>query len=290
MIRTIKQSIPNILTLGNLFCGVFGIILSLQGEMLFAAYLIGLAAIFDFLDGMVARLLGVSGELGKQLDSLADMVTFGVLPGIMLFMHISACQGHAFDPFLARPFADQIMALSALLVPLFAALRLARFNIDTRQSDTFIGVPTPAVAILVASFILIIELQYNLNPYSPFPSGGVLEALMEINRWWSPFDLWLIGVLGNASTYVGLSIALSLLMVSPFEMLSFKFKSLAWKENKWRFIFLILVVAVLLTALLPYLVPIRSKWFPFLDFSVVPIVLLLYLVYSLMLNIINFKK
>ena len=128
------------LTLSNLACGFYGIVACFSGRLDHAVYAMLLAGIFDFFDGFVARLLKVSSPIGKDLDSLADMVTFGLLPGIMLFHLVqnSFAQGH------------NNWAYVAVLVPLLSAVRLAIFNNDTRQSELFIGVPTPAFALVVA--------------------------------------------------------------------------------------------------------------------------------------------
>lgn len=149
MINSIKKQIPNLFTLGNLACGVMAIYFCFQPESddctppKTAGLLIILAAILDFFDGFIARLLKVSGELGKQLDSLADMVTFGVAPGFILL-----ALGKSYQ-------VDSPFLYAFLLIPIFSAYRLAKFNIDTRQSDQFIGVPTPANALLCVSLIFL---------------------------------------------------------------------------------------------------------------------------------------
>ncbi|MDR1339423.1 MAG: CDP-diacylglycerol--serine O-phosphatidyltransferase [Prevotellaceae bacterium] len=136
--RKIINSIPNILTSGNLFCGCIAIVLALSGDVRLATYFIFIAAIFDFLDGFVARLFNAQSSIGLQLDSLADMVSFGVAPSTIIFEILSVSQIHvpielpAFTPFLA------------FFIAVFSALRLAKFNIDERQTSEFIGLPTPA--------------------------------------------------------------------------------------------------------------------------------------------------
>ncbi len=146
MFSIIRNQIPNYFTLGNLVCGVLAIILTTHFQFKIAANLIFLAAILDFFDGFIARLLKVSGELGKQLDSLADCVTFGVAPSILALYYAltpGKINGYALGGFI--------------LIAIFSAYRLAKFNIDTRQSDSFIGVPTPITGLMIASFAYIME-------------------------------------------------------------------------------------------------------------------------------------
>jgi CDP-diacylglycerol---serine O-phosphatidyltransferase len=138
MYNPVKKQIPNLFTLGNLSCGVMAILSIFQEDLEQATLWTIAAAVLDFFDGFLARLLKVSGELGKQLDSLADMVTFGVAPGFMLFALSENVEGYARYAFL--------------LVPIFSAYRLAKFNIDTRQSTSFIGVPTPITGIMCMSW------------------------------------------------------------------------------------------------------------------------------------------
>ena len=150
----IKRNIPNIITLTNLTCGLLSIIFAFQGNLKLAALCIFAGAFFDFFDGLAARLLKVNGELGKQLDSMADMVTFGVAPGFILF-HLMYELNH--DIIFRIATTDKIIfpELLALLIPIFSAYRLANFNIDTKQTTSFIGLPTPALAIFIAAFPLI---------------------------------------------------------------------------------------------------------------------------------------
>ena len=135
----LKKHIPNLLTLGNLFCGTLATIFAVQGNFELTALLVIIGIFFDFLDGFVARILKVSGELGKQLDSLADMVTSGVVPGIVMVQ------------LLSKTIISEIVLFSyiGLLLTLGACYRLAKFNLDTRQSDSFIGLPTPAMSLFV---------------------------------------------------------------------------------------------------------------------------------------------
>ncbi len=153
--KDLKKHIPNALTCGNLLCGCAGIAaVLLRNELVLASYLIGLAAVLDFLDGFIARLLKAYSPIGKDLDSLADMVTFGVLPGVIVFKLLSNYLN--FDP--ATDLGTAILLPhAAFIIPVFSALRLAKFNIDTRQTDSFIGVPTPANTLLIASIPLILQ-------------------------------------------------------------------------------------------------------------------------------------
>lgn len=211
-----KSVIPNLLTLANLAAGLFAIVALFDGNVVLAAYLLAASLVFDFLDGMVARALGVHSELGLQLDSLADMVSFGVAPGFMLYYLFLEVSGSgeplpAFLPYLA------------FLVPIFSALRLAKFNIDTRQTDNFIGLPTPANTILI----------YSLAIWALKTENPTTEAILL-----HPFFLSF------------LTIASSLLLVAEIPLLSLKVKELSWKANKSRI--LLIVAIVLLFALLRF--------------------------------------
>jgi len=192
-----KKHIPNALTCGNLLSGCVGLLMCFEGKLYLASSFILLGAFFDFLDGFAARLLKVSSPMGKELDSLADMVTFGVLPGMIMLKLIynGPAEGALF-----------YLSLLALCIPLFSALRLAKFNIDTRQTDQFIGVPTPANALLIASL--------------PF----IRQHSDSFTNWL--FQTQVLGVL---------TLVLSFLLVSPFPLLALKFKHYQWKGNEFRF-------------------------------------------------------
>ena len=152
--NAIKRNIPNIITLSNLFCGLSAILFSFEGNLVFSAIFIFCGAFFDFFDGFFARFLELSGGLGKQLDSMADMVTFGVAPGMILFQLIYYVQVEVFfqsnvnDPNL-------FPAILGFLLPVFSAIRLSKFNIDKCQETSFIGLPTPVAALFIASLPLI---------------------------------------------------------------------------------------------------------------------------------------
>jgi CDP-diacylglycerol--serine O-phosphatidyltransferase len=191
------------MTCGNLLCGCIGIVMTLRGHLDIAAWLIGVAAILDFGDGFVARLVKASGPFGKELDSLADMVTFGTLPAMIVFQ-LCWFQGLG------------SISYGAFLIAVLSALRLAKFNIDTRQSDRFIGVPTPANTMLIAAF-----------------------PLME--RYQPQYDaIWKNDIM------MGMLIAFSFTLVSEIPLFALKFKSFGWAENRTKYSFLLASVLLLL--------------------------------------------
>lgn len=142
----LRANIPNAITCLNLVCGLIALVLAFKGMLEWAMYLMISAAVFDFLDGLAARALGAYSELGKQLDSLADLVSFGVLPAIMLYKQMSLSH-----------YGESLLCYVPLLIAVFSALRLAKFNIDPRQSSSFLGLPTPACALLCAALCSVIS-------------------------------------------------------------------------------------------------------------------------------------
>jgi CDP-diacylglycerol---serine O-phosphatidyltransferase len=218
----IKKHIPNILTGCNLFCGLISITMVLQGSFVMASLFIFIAAVFDYLDGTAARLLDARSELGKQLDSLADVISFGVAPGILIFQLVfHSCAGSC--NILERM---HITPYFALLIPLCSALRLAKFNIDPRQEETFIGLPTPAMAIFFASIPLVLFLQ---------------PRFFTVIRLDFMFDFF-----SNTRILVMLAVFFSYLMISDFRIFSMKFKSTKWKGNEARYILLLLSVLLVI--------------------------------------------
>lgn len=202
-------TVSNFITLSNLLCGCLGILAVLQeGDLRKAGLFIGAALILDFFDGFVARLLKESSELGKQLDSLADVVSFGVLPGFILWALISD-----------SGYLPQNTAYMTFLIPVFSALRLAKFNIDTRQSMSFIGLPTPANAMVIAVF-----------PYLAESSPEIADILF--NSWFLP-------------VYI---LVFSYLLVAEIPLPALKFKNYSWQDN--RFTYTLLFLSVILLALL----------------------------------------
>ncbi len=154
---SMQKHIPNFFTLLNLLCGCCALLFSFD-NLVISSYFVGIAVVFDFLDGFAARLFNAKSDIGKDLDSLADVVSFGVVPGMILFKLIETffvTGEYRNDNLFYIPFI-------AFLIPLFSALRLAKFNNDERQTDAFIGLPTPANAILIASFPLILNQHSTL--------------------------------------------------------------------------------------------------------------------------------
>lgn len=221
----IKKNIPNALTCLNLGFGFWGILLLLNGKVTEATWCIGGALVVDFLDGFVARLLHVSSPIGKELDSLADVVSFGILPSIMLtFMIASITYGIPYEHIASINLFDassfSFYLFIGTLPAMFSAVRLAKFNLDTRQSDRFFGVPTPSNAIIVASFNLI-----------AIDSTSVLFPLVN-----------------NLYFICGYCILMSYLLIAEIPLMALKFKDFTWKNNQYRY--LLIITALVLLALL----------------------------------------
>jgi CDP-diacylglycerol--serine O-phosphatidyltransferase len=218
----IKKHIPNLITLGNLFCGTIATIYAVQADFVFAGLFVILGIVFDFFDGFAARLFNVSGELGKQLDSLADMVTSGVVPGIIMLKLIEVNTINASNSF----FDNSILGISlvGLVLTLGACYRLAKFNIDTRQSDSFIGLPTPAMSLFVISLPLIQEysnIEFALN------------------------------LITNNYFLITITILLTYLMNAQLPLFSLKFKDYSIKNNLIKYVFLI--ASLLMIVFLQYI-------------------------------------
>lgn len=219
-----KKHIPNSLTLLNLFSGCCGIIACLQQQYYLVPIFIGISLLADFLDGFIARALNVKSELGGQLDSLADMVTFGVLPGVMLFSIISAKSNFLTGIRVSesRNFVDDNpSALLGFIYTIFACLRLAKFNLDTRQTENFIGLNTPSGAIFIVGFYMQFFTDWNLRNNWDFAIYSKIAAMII------PF-------------------VLAFLMIAEFPMFSLKGNPFSWKQNKFRVILLISVIPQLI--------------------------------------------
>ena len=176
--NALKRIFPNLITLANLTCGLFSVIFAFQGSLELASLCIFTGAFFDFFDGLVARLLKVSGDLGKQLDSMADIVTFGVAPGFLLFHFMFYINnGMIFRHSMS---SDVVFLPStlALLIPIFSAYRLANFNIDTKQTTSFIGLPVPALAMFIAAIPNINFEQFPM--FSDIIFLSIISVIMPI--------------------------------------------------------------------------------------------------------------
>lgn len=225
----IKNSIPNFLTLMNLFSGCLSIVATIEGYPVWSGIFIFIAACFDFFDGFAARLLKATSSIGKELDSLADLISFGLAPSfivfgllksVLLINHIES------DDFT---WSTILILASPFLITLFSALRLAIFNIDERQTTEFIGLPTPANAIFFAWLPILL----------------------------SSYDLRSFFLILNLKSLVVVTILHSLLLVSPFPLFSLKIKSFKWQGNQIRYIFLgttLLLIAILKWYCVPFII------------------------------------
>ena len=244
MVTSIKNSIPNFITCLNVMCGCIASVLAFYGKLEYAAYFIILAALFDFCDGLFARILKAYSDIGKELDSLADMISFGFAPSVIVFGLMKLSLFGKVNVELAEMSTMQlIIVFSSFLISVFSGLRLAKFNVDTRQSTSFIGLPTPANALIFLSF--------------PF-------ILKEDNQ-------FLINLIGNSYFLLGAIVFACFILVCEIPMFSFKFKNLKWKENKIRFIFVICALGII----------------PFLGISSIALIILLYVIFSIVNNLIN---
>jgi CDP-diacylglycerol--serine O-phosphatidyltransferase len=202
----IRKHIPNAITSLNLLAGMMGIYFVLSGKIEYGAYFIFLAAIFDFLDGFFARILKVHSEIGKQLDSLADLVTFGVLPSFIIFQWVKELTSDEYLPFVA------------LIIGIFSALRLAKFNVDTRQTDRFIGVPTPANALLISTLPFFVD---------KFPTTE--------------------NIIANPYSLIGIAMFMSYLLVAELPLIALKFKNYEFQPNLFRYFTLAIGVICIIT-------------------------------------------
>lgn len=208
----IKKHIPNILTLLNLFSGSIAIVFAFEGLFHLAAIFVGIAAFFDFADGLAARVLKSYSAIGKELDSMADMVSFGFTPAVVLFRLLQDASS-----ITALCISDiNVLPFISFTITIFSALRLAIFNVDTRQSDVFIGFPTPANAI----FILSIPFAVHFGSTSSV---------------WHPLFSW---ILSNEWMLIGVTLSLSWFMVANLPLFSLKFKNLKLSDNLIRYIYL----------------------------------------------------
>lgn len=237
-----KKHIPNLLTLGNLFCGTVATIFAVYGDFGLAAFFVVLGIFFDFFDGFAARLLNVSGELGKQLDSLADMVTSGVVPGIVMYQLLA--KGSSIEFFKNKIETSSFEGIHlnlfpwlGLLLTLGACYRLAKFNIDTRQTDSFIGLPTPAMSLFVISLPLIQQ----------FSDIEFIQNLISNNYF-----------------LIAITLILTYLMNAELPLFSLKFKEYSVKNNLLKYLFLLVSLGMII----------------FLQYLSIPLIIMLYVILS----------
>ena len=238
-----KKHIPNFVTFLNLFCGSIAVLFAVNGNMKMTALFVFLGIFFDFFDGLLARKLNVQSELGVQLDSLADMITSGLVPGVvmMYLLNLSIKSGWN-ENILGNDFSFDTIAylpFLGLLITIASAYRLAKFNISDNQQDAFIGLPTPANTLLILALPLILEYQ----------NSDALNAII-LNQWF----------------LIGITFLSCFLLNANIKLLALKFKNWAFKDNAARYI-LILVSAVLLIVF---------------KFAAIPLIILFYIIISLL--------
>lgn len=250
-------NLANLVTALNLTSGIASVLFAVLGYLDFAVFAIFAGAIFDFLDGFIARAMKTTGELGKQLDSLADMVTFGVAPGVLMMvvltidfdvfnsfsvLDVRSSFFRWVDAFLSGNFG--FLPLAALIIPFFSIFRLAKFNLDTRQTTSFIGFPTPANTLFYTTFPLVIVYR--------------IEDVVSV-----PFSFFF-----NPVVVVSLIVLLSLMLVSEIPLFSLKIKDFKFKGNEVRFAFLLISLVFIL---------VFNVW-------AIALIVLLYLVLSIIEN------
>ncbi|HLO73717.1 MAG TPA: CDP-alcohol phosphatidyltransferase family protein [Flavobacterium sp.] len=245
----IKKHIPNAITLLNLASGLLAIIAIFKGYYDEAFIFVCVGIFFDFWDGFFARKFNVSGELGLQLDSLADVVTSGVVPGLMIFKLLQDIQEDDTSKyFLTEEYYYMgFVPYLGFIITLASAYRLAKFNIDTRQTDSFIGLPTPANALFIMSIPMI---QF----------AGTHE--------------WLVDALFNPFVLLGISLLSAYMLNAEIPLFSLKIKNFSWEKNKMQVIFLVLSVVLLFV----------------LEFTALPVIILLYVALSVLNNAVLTKK
>lgn len=263
-------------------CGCLAIVKVNEGNLTWACYLVGIALVLDFFDGFVARLLKVSSPIGKDLDSLADMITFGVVPAMIMFKLIDFSYTLSLQKSLNNREAftlagvvidfrnDNFIKYFAFIIAVFSAIRLAKFNNDTRQTDSFIGLATPANSMIVCGFCLVLK-QLDLNLFDIesvieneqlFADNGNITGMVVMYLLNSPIALCLI------------SIGLSLLLVVELPLFALKFKNFRWTDNKLRYIFLGICLILMVS----------------FKFVGIPLIIFLYILLSIVDNIFLKKK
>ncbi|MGF1558929.1 MAG: CDP-alcohol phosphatidyltransferase family protein [Flavobacteriaceae bacterium] len=224
-----KRHIPNLITLMNVFCGCVATVFAVLNQLELTAFFLFLGIICDFFDGFAARILKVKSELGLQLDSLADMITSGLVPGIVMFQLLAMSMSGGWNVDFGSPVADSTfwvglkvspLPFFGFLITLASAFRLAKFNIDENQVTSFIGLPTPANALLIVSLPLILIYQ-NSDVV-----GGII-----LNQWF----------------LIAVTILSAFLLNSRIELFALKFKNWNFQENALRYVFIIVSMVLLIT-------------------------------------------
>lgn len=242
---SLKRHVPNFITILNLLCGAIATIFAVQGNLIMAALFVALGIFFDFFDGLAARALNVKSELGLQLDSLADMITSGLVPGIVMYQLLVRALPGSIKP--VSNWADSgswwewnfpILALVGLLIAAASGYRLAKFNIDDRQTDSFIGLPTPANALLILSLPLILAFQ---------PNPWAVELIL--NEWF----------------LIGLTLVSCFMLNAEIPLFALKFSDLSFKSNKLRYFFLVFSLLMLIL----------------LQFIAIPLIIISYVILSI---------
>jgi len=243
-----KRHIPNFVTLLNVFCGSIAVIFAVNGNMKLTALFVFLGVFFDFFDGLLARKLKVQSNLGLQLDSLADMITSGLVPGLVMYklfqlsidFQVNLTLGSMWS---VDSFFDGLnlypLPFLGLLITLASAYRLANFNIDSNQTNVFIGLPTPANALLILSLPLIMEYQ----------NSDIMNAII-LNKWF----------------LIAVTLISCYLLNANIKLLALKFKNWSFKDNATRYILIILAAILIII----------------LQFAAIPLIILVYIIISLL--------
>jgi CDP-diacylglycerol--serine O-phosphatidyltransferase len=216
------RHLPNLLTLFNVLCGCVAVVFAVRGQLEYAALFVFAGIFFDYFDGLLARLLNVQSDLGIQLDSLADMITSGLVPGIVMFQMMEMSLAGSWEDTEAQALVNwaDLYPYMGFLITLASAYRLARFNIDENQVSSFVGLPTPANALLILSLPLILLYQGN-----DFLNTFILNP-------------WLLAALTVLSSF---------LLNAPISLFALKFKNWRFRDNAIRYIFLILSFILVVT-------------------------------------------
>lgn len=270
--QRVRNAIPNLLTLGNLACGLVAIVLLLDGpldtaEAKIIGWLMAGAMLCDFADGFAARALKATSPIGKELDSLSDLVSFGVLPGLMVYSMLKTeidgaarIDLHEGWHSTVLPWYDVVFPFIGLVIPLLSALRLAKFNVDTRQSYGFLGLPTPANALFFLSIFLVFWVDADGLPTAMYNRMGEFEFRHTIEATAYTALRWL----HNPWVLASLALLFSILLVTEIPLLAMKFKDYAWKGNWPRYVLILISVALL-----------AILWF-----RAIPLIILLYFILS----------